>query len=87
MLSVLEEYDPGSMRVIGTLSGLYPKKDSWDYAVDKYAALSITQKQAVARFLRALPDLVSLWPSDAAMVSRALRNYWHNFEVADIEGA
>src|SRR5215470_2695396 len=30
MLSVLTHYDPRSMRVIGTLSGLYPKRDSWD---------------------------------------------------------
>lgn len=28
MLSVLNRYEPTSMRVIGTLSGLYPKKES-----------------------------------------------------------
>src|SRR5215469_15804011 len=27
MLSVLDHYEPLSMRVIGTLAGLYPKKD------------------------------------------------------------
>ena len=31
MLSVLDRYESSSMRVIGTLSGLYPKKDdSWE---------------------------------------------------------
>jgi hypothetical protein len=79
MLSVLDEYDPGSRRVIGTLLGLYPKKESFEYAMERYAALSTNQKRAVATFLEALPDLVSLWPSDAAIVRRALRNYWHKF--------
>jgi hypothetical protein len=32
MLSVLDHYDSSSMRVIGTLTGLYPKKDNtWEY--------------------------------------------------------
>ncbi|HXO88320.1 MAG TPA: DUF6714 family protein [Candidatus Acidoferrales bacterium] len=32
MLSVLDRYEPSSMRVIGTLAGLYPKKgDSWEH--------------------------------------------------------
>jgi len=87
MLSVFDAYDPGSMRVIGTLSGLYPKKESWEYWMTQYAALSVIQKEAVARFLGALPDLVSLWPSDAAIVSRALRNYWHEFARDTAEGA
>src|SRR6266481_1251584 len=56
MLSVLNHYESSSMRVIGTLGGLYPKKDnSWEYHMNRYSLLNPTQKAAIARFLAALP--------------------------------
>jgi hypothetical protein len=56
MLSVLDNYDSSSMRVIGTLGGLYPKKNdgSWEYHMHRYSLLSPAQKAAIARFLRDL---------------------------------
>jgi hypothetical protein len=80
MLSVLNHYDPASMRVIGTLGDLYPKKDhSWKYHMHRYSLLNHAQKTAVARFLAALPNLVDLDLADQKIVSRALRNYWGEY--------
>ncbi len=80
MLSVLKHYDSASMRVIGTLGGLYPKKDhSWKYHMHRYSLLNHAQKTAVARFLAALPKLVDLDLADQKIVSRALRNYWGEY--------
>jgi hypothetical protein len=77
MLSVLNHYDSASMRVIGTLAGLYPKKDHhWEYDVRRYSLLNHAQKTAIARFLAALPKLVELDSQDQKIVARALRNYW-----------
>jgi hypothetical protein len=77
MLSVLNHYDSSSMRVIGTLSGLYPKKDnSWAYSMERYSLLNPVQKTAIARFLEALSQLVELDFQDQKIVPRALRNYW-----------
>jgi hypothetical protein len=80
MLSVLKHYDSASMRVIGTLSGLYPKKDhGWEYHMHRYSLLNHSQRTAIARFLAALPDLVELSLADQKIVSRALRNYWGQY--------
>jgi hypothetical protein len=80
MLSVLKDYDSASMRVIGTLSDLYPKKDhGWEYDMHRYSLLNHSQRTAIARFLAALPDLVELNLEDQKIVSRALRNYWGQY--------
>ena len=80
MLSLLKHYDSGSMRVIGTLNGLYPKKDhGWEYHVLRYSLLNHTQKTAIARFLATLPKLVELDFEDHKIVERALRNYWGEY--------
>ncbi len=79
MLSVLSHYDPSSMRVIGTLSSLYPKKDSWAYHMSRYSLLTVSQKSAIAGFLAALPELIELEGGDRKVVPRALRDYWHEF--------
>jgi hypothetical protein len=79
MLSVLDHYDPSSMRVIGTLGGLYPKKDSWDHSMYQYSLLNSAQKTAIAHFLEALPRLVELDSEDQKIVPRALRNYWSEY--------
>ena len=80
MLSVLSHYEPSSMRVIGTISGLYPKIGSTrEYQIQQYSLLSLVQKRAVARFLVALPQLVELDHEDRKIVPRALRNYWGEY--------
>jgi hypothetical protein len=78
MLSLLEHYDASSMRVIGTLSGLYPKKDAWEYHMHRYSLLDTPQKMAIARFLTELPKLVALDSEDQRAAKRALRNFWGN---------
>jgi hypothetical protein len=80
MLSVLSHYDSASMRVIGTLAGLYPKKgDGYEFQVHHYSLLDSAQKTAIARFLAALPNLIELELDDQKIVSRALRNYWGQY--------
>jgi hypothetical protein len=80
MLSVLNRYEPTSMRVIGTLSGLYPKKGNlWEYAMLRYSLLTRAQKAAIGRFLVSLPKLVALDFDDQKTLQRALRNYWSEY--------
>lgn len=79
MLSMLDAYDAGSMRVIGTLGSLYPKKEAWDYHMRRYALLTPAQRSAIAGFLQALPSVVDLSHEDRKIVPRALRNYWRAF--------
>jgi hypothetical protein len=80
MLSVLNHYESSSMRVIGTLIGLYPKKDDgWEYHMHRYSLLNAAQKTAIARFLEALPKMVQLDFEDLKIVPRALRNYWSEY--------
>jgi hypothetical protein len=84
MLSVLNHYESSSMRVIGTLTGLYPKKDdSWEYDMHRYSLLNLVQKTAIARFLAATPKLVELNSEDQKVVERALRNYWGEYLQAN----
>jgi hypothetical protein len=77
MLSLLSNYDPGSMRVIGTISALYPKGPG--FPTRSYTFLTDDQHRAVASFLSALPQLVTLDTEDSKCVARALRNYWGQF--------
>jgi uncharacterized protein DUF6714 len=76
MLSVLNHYDPASMRVIGTIQALYPKLPLTEYDARRYSVLSDDQRTAIANFLNALPQLVSLDADDTKRVNRAVRNYW-----------
>jgi hypothetical protein len=79
MLSLLDHYDPASMRVIGTLSGLSPKQGAWEYHMQRYSLLNFEQKAAIAHFLSALPTLFELEADDQKIVERAIRNYWREF--------
>jgi len=76
MLSLLSTYDSRSMRVIGTISALYPKTG---HCKRNYEILTPDQHRAVANFLRALPQLVILGTEHSKCVERALRNYWGRF--------
>lgn len=79
ILSVLANYDNASMRVIGTLSALYPKPDSWEYHMNRYSELSAKQKHAVALFVSSLPNLVELDREDRIIMERALEKYWREY--------
>jgi hypothetical protein len=76
MLSVLANYDAGSMRVIGTIIALDPRKAGSTHRLEM---LNDEQRQAVACFLKALPELVELSLRDAKVVSRSLSAYWKQF--------
>jgi hypothetical protein len=87
MLSVLHHYDSSSMRVIGTLRGLYPKKDNtWEYHMHRYSLLGAKQKAAIARFLAELSKLVELDSEDQKTVERAFRNYWGEYLQSNAPG-
>lgn len=76
MLSVLYDYDPGSMRVIGILSAIDPRGS---YGEGRFVLLNREQRRTVAEFLSSLPQLVELWHEDAKLVARSLRAYWHQY--------
>ncbi len=77
-LSVLRNYDGTSLRVIGTLLSLDPRK-GWSYCMRRYDVLDQRQKFALALFLSHLPDLVALEDREDKEVSRALQSYWSQF--------
>lgn len=79
MLRLVESYDSGSMRVMGTLGALYPTQKFWIHQTAKYALLSDAQKQAIAQFLQSVPSFIMLDAEDAKIVHRALRNYWSQY--------
>jgi hypothetical protein len=76
MLSVIEHYEAGSMRVIGTIGALDPRSA---YGETRFALFSDEQRKAIAYFLTTLPELVNLWDEDAKVASRSLRTYWERF--------
>jgi hypothetical protein len=78
MISVLDDYVCSSMRCIGTISALYPKEHVLGYHMPRYNLLTYEQKQAVACFLEALPELLALDGEDRTIVERA-RRFWDQF--------
>lgn len=79
LLSVIKKYDPSSMRVIGTLASLYPKKDMWAFHMGQYEMLNQAQLEAIANYVSVLPSLVPLDGEHRSIIPRALRNYWGQF--------
>lgn len=80
MLSLIADYEPSSMRVICTLSALYPKRDGlWDYHISLYSLLNREQCIAIAHYLQELPSLIGFDYGEQKSNERALRNYWHQF--------
>lgn len=78
MLSVLDGYDD-SMRVIGTLSALYPTKDFWEYHMERYSELNTEQKETIAQFVAAIPSILMLDNEGKTSMERALKNYWQDY--------
>ncbi|MCO6512717.1 MAG: hypothetical protein J5I65_18185 [Aridibacter famidurans] len=83
MLRLLDKYDSSSMRVISTLSFLYPRKNdkqiSWESYSSNYSVFTHEQMAAIGSFLNALPILLDLETRDRRIVQRAVENYWHRF--------
>jgi hypothetical protein len=87
MLSALDHYNPSSMRVIGTLASLCPKRaNSWEYHMRRYSLLDANQKTAIARFLAELPKLVELDSEGQKTIERALQNYWGEYLQTNATG-
>lgn len=76
MLRLLDNYNPISMMTIGTIDILYPKLEGWEYL---YRQLTEGQNQAIALYLKSLPDLVELDTEDKTIVERALKKYWSKY--------
>jgi len=76
--SVILYYDPGSMRVISTLSSLYPKKGE-PSRMYHYSLLDEKHRTAIAAILLHLHEVVELTPEDRKITERAVRNYWYKF--------
>lgn len=79
MLSLIDRYDPTSMRVISTLSELCPEHDLERRHIPTFAILDEAQSFAVASFLEALPEIVNLDNSARELVALGLRQYWGQF--------
>lgn len=84
MLSVLNHYESSSMRVIGTLSSLYPKEEMWFYHMERYSLLNQEQREAIAKYISVLPALVALERDDLVIVERAFKNYWAQYLKREI---
>lgn len=76
MLRILEVYDSTSMMVIGALGLLYRKTEDKEHL---YIHLTEKQRQAIARYLMVLPNLVELEGKNKTVVERSLRNYWAQY--------
>lgn len=74
--------NPGSMRQIGTLSSLYPTvhhPNISDHLSAKYEILNLQQRQAIAQFLKWLPEVLELDDHYSTIAERAVRNYWKDY--------
>lgn len=74
MIRLLEDYDSHSDAY--TLGILYPKKED-DSII--YKLLTKEQNQAIALFMKTLPNLVELTIGDNRLVKRAFERYWSKF--------
>jgi hypothetical protein len=81
MIHLLDHYDPLQMWCIGTTSAL-DQRDRHPYGF--FEPLTRRQRQAIALYVRALPDLVELDGDDNAIVTRAFRDVWSR-ELADVD--
>jgi hypothetical protein len=75
MLHLLDHYESSEMWCIGTISALDQRRG---HPFGFVELLSITQRQAVATYVRALPDLVELDHEDSSRMRRAFRDVWSN---------
>lgn len=79
MLTIIDRYDPSSMRVISTLSTLCPEHDLEQRHIPAFSILDEAQSFAVASFLEALREIVNVDRSDHKLIAEGLRQYWGQF--------
>jgi len=79
LLSLLQDAQGASMRVISTLSSLHPTRDCWLYRMGQYELLNDAQRSAIATFLFHLQDYPLLNTSDQHLISAALQAYWQQY--------
>ena len=87
-LWLLDRYDDAAgrladvgvgMTVIGTLDALAPSALFADELFEVYDGFTPAQREALAGYLRALPDLVALDDPDAERIEIAVEEYWSQF--------
>jgi hypothetical protein len=86
IISLLDDYVSWSMRCIGTLSALNPKECAAGYHMPRYNLLTYEQKQAVACFLEALPDIVTLEGEDRISLSEQCASGPNSFQSFEHPG-
>ena len=79
LLSLFEDAQGTSMRVISTLPSVRPTRDLWLHHMQQYELLSEAQRSAIATLLFYLQDYPRLDTSDRHIVSAALQTYWSQY--------
>jgi Family of unknown function (DUF6714) len=78
-IALVGNYDPGSMRVIGTITSLDMRTYDQE-TVDGFGDILTTkQKRCLAVYLRELPTFVELDAHDKKICERGLEHYWAQF--------
>jgi hypothetical protein len=76
MLRLLDDYQPGEMWCISTVSALDQRKA---YPPGFVELLTDSQRAAIAAYVEALPELVDLHHEDAAIIDRSLAQVWRSY--------
>lgn len=79
ILSLHQDHDYTSLRVIGTISALCPSIEYMDSHLRHYALLNSEQRSAIANWLAIAEHLIPLATEDRAMIQAAIEDYWHQF--------
>jgi len=78
-LSVLDDYDSSSLRVIGTMLSLCPSEDRVESRLYQRSLLNVEQNKALASYLVALPQLLDLDRADTRAISYSLAHDWAQY--------
>jgi hypothetical protein len=79
LLSLLENSQSGSMRVIATLSSVCPTRELWRHHMSQYELLDDAQRSAIATFLYHFMDNPQLDQGDQNHILNALQDYWRQY--------
>jgi hypothetical protein len=79
MLHLLDDYEQGAMWTIGTIAALDRDRHPRGFI----ELLDAKQREAIATYVSALPDLVDLGYEDSTVVGRALNDVWSRYLPAE----